>query len=88
MQNLLWNHSYSGEPILVDCQNFTGSWGCNFVGNWFVALLCKTIHYLVKCSWGHNETHEHQTSINNDDSIVYEVWNFYQNSVSSKILDN
>ena len=33
--------------------NFAGSWGRNFVGNWFVALQDMTIHYFVKPSWGH-----------------------------------
>ena len=35
-----------------DCQNFAGSWGRNFLGNWFEALQCRTIHYFVKHSWG------------------------------------
>lgn len=35
--NILWNHSYSWVPMFLDCQNFVGSWGHNFVGNWFVA---------------------------------------------------
>ena len=39
--------------MFVHCQNFTNSWGCYFVGNWFVALQCKKkIHYCVKHSWG------------------------------------
>ena len=29
--------------MFVDCQKFAGLWGRNFVGNWFVALQCKTI---------------------------------------------
>ena len=33
--------------MFVDCQNPAGLWGRNFVGNWFVALQCKTIHYFV-----------------------------------------
>ena len=40
---ILWNHSYSWGPMFVECQNFAGSYGFNLVGNWFVALQCKTI---------------------------------------------
>ena len=48
-EHILRNHSYSCRPMFVDCQNFAGSWGWNFVGNWFIALQCKTIFkYLVK----------------------------------------
>ena len=36
----------------MDCQNLFVLWGRNFIGNWFVALQCKTIHYFVKGSWG------------------------------------
>ena len=39
-------------PMFVHCQNFAGSWGSNFVGNWFLALQCKMIHYFLKCFWG------------------------------------
>ena len=39
--------------FLGDYQNFAGSWESNFMGNWFAALQCKTIHYFVKRSWGH-----------------------------------
>ena len=44
---ILWNHSYSLGTIFV-------YWfeGTCFVGNWFVALQCKTINYIVKSSWG------------------------------------
>ena len=38
--------------MFVDCQNFTGSRGHSFVGDWFVALQRKTIHYFVKHSLG------------------------------------
>ena len=46
-EHILLNHSYSLEPMLVYCQNSAGSWGRNFVGNWFVTLYCKIIHYFV-----------------------------------------
>ena len=52
-EHILLNHSYSLEPMFMYCQNSAGSWGRNFVGNWFVAALhCKTIHYFVLPSWG------------------------------------
>ena len=64
--------------MFVDSQNFASLQGHNFVDNWFVALQCKTVHYLVKCSWDINswvretpEIHEHQTPTNNDDSTVH-----------------
>ena len=43
------------EPLFVDCQNIACLRGCNFVGKWFVALQCKTIHYYmyVRGLWGH-----------------------------------
>lgn len=44
---ILWNHTYLCGPMFVDCQNYAGS----FVGNWFEALQCKTIHNFVKHSW-------------------------------------
>ena len=64
--------------MFVDCLNFTGSWGHNFVGNWFVALLRKPIHCLVNRSCGRtfvcvretHEIHEHKTPTINDDSTV------------------
>ena len=49
-QRILWNHSYLLGPMFVDCQNFAGLRGQNFVGNWFVALQCKTIHFFIKRS--------------------------------------
>ena len=59
--------------MFVGYQNFAGSWGRNFVGNWFVALQCKTIHYFFKRSWVRvtHKIHEHQSSKNNNDSIVF-----------------
>ena len=42
-QSILWNHSF--WPIFVDHQNLAGSWGRNFVDNWFAALQFKTIYY-------------------------------------------
>ena len=48
----LWNYFYSWEPMFVDCQNFASSWEHNFVGNWFVALQCKTINDFDTRSWG------------------------------------
>ena len=38
--------------MFVDCLTSAGSWGRNFVGNWFVTLQCKIIYYLVKHYWG------------------------------------
>ena len=61
-----------------DCQNFAGSWGRNFLGNWFEALQCRTIHYFVKHSWEpdvnswvreNQKIHEHQTPTNNDSTV-------------------
>ena len=40
---LLQNHSYSQEPWFLYCKKFAGLWGFTYVGNWFVALQCKTI---------------------------------------------
>ena len=40
---VLVNHSYSWWPMLVDCQTFICSWGHDFVGNYLVALQCKSI---------------------------------------------
>ena len=34
-------------PLFVDCQNFAGLLGCNFVCNWFVALRCKSAIILL-----------------------------------------
>ena len=52
--NVMFHAIYCGiiyyllkRPMFVDCQNFAGSWGRNFVGNWFVALQCKGIHYFL-----------------------------------------
>ena len=89
MLNILWNHIYSWGQIFVDCQNFAGSWGHNYVGNWFVALQDMTIHYFVKRSWGHNswvvltnKIHEHQSPMNNDDSTVNPLKLIYANIIS------
>ena len=60
---LLWNHSYSSWPILVDCQHFADSWGQDFFGllhyntGQFItiqdnSLQYRTIHYFVKCLRG------------------------------------
>ena len=50
--SLLWNYFYLWGPMFMDCQNVAGLWGRHFVGNWFVALQCKTFHYFVRCPWG------------------------------------
>ena len=39
---------YSRGPMFLDCQNFAGSCGCYFVGNWLVSLQCLAIHYFNK----------------------------------------
>ena len=39
--------------MFVDYQTFAGLWRCYFVGKWFVALQCKTIHFFIKCLQGH-----------------------------------
>ena len=77
-QRILWNHSCSWGPILVDCQNFASSWECYFVGNCFIALKCRTIHYFVKRSWGRkfigkviHKIHDHWSPTNNVDSTVH-----------------
>ena len=49
---ILWNHSFSWEPLFSDCQNFAGSWWLYFVYNWIVALQYRTIHCYVKRSCG------------------------------------
>ena len=51
--SILWNHSYSWGPVFVDCQNFAGSWGHNFMDNSFVASQYKTIHCFV---WGNTNS--------------------------------
>ena len=38
---MLWNHFYFRGKIFMDYQNFAGSFGRNFMGNWFVALQYK-----------------------------------------------
>ena len=60
------NHSYLWGSMLGDCQNIAGSWGHNFVSNWFVALQYKTIYFFVKhflvsefVGKGTHEIHEH-----------------------------
>ena len=52
--------------MLGDCQNIAGSWGHNFVSNWFVALQYKTIYFFVKhflvsefMGKGTHEIHKH-----------------------------
>ena len=40
--------------MFLDCQNVGGSWGHNFLGNWFVALQYRSIHNFVKRLWGRN----------------------------------
>ena len=42
-------YGYSWGPMFVDRQNLAGPCVRNFVGKWFVASQCKTIHYFVKC---------------------------------------
>ena len=39
---------FSKGPTFVVNQNFTGSLRRNFVGNWFVPLQCKMIHYFFR----------------------------------------
>ena len=71
--------------MFVNCQNFAASWGHKFVGNWFVTLQCKTIHYFVKCSWGRSflgkENPRNPPTLpptpNNDDSTVLHVISVY-----------
>ena len=43
------------EANVLGLSKFSWFLGNNFVVNWFVLLSCiaKTIHYLVKRSWGH-----------------------------------
>ena len=69
------NHSYLWGPLLmfIDCQKFAGLWGHYFVGNWFVALKCKTIHYFVKRSSGCKfigKSIQQNPRTNNDNSTV------------------
>ena len=48
-------------PMFMDPETFVGSWGHNFLGDWFFESQCKTIHYFVKHSWECNYswvTHE------------------------------
>ena len=44
---------YSWGPMFTDYLNLVGSLDCNYVDNWFVVLLCKTIHYFVTHMWKH-----------------------------------
>ena len=61
--------------MFVDCQNFAGSWGWNFVGNWFIALqyarqflnTLLNIHSWVRET---HEIHEHLTLMNNCESTI------------------
>ena len=48
---------------------------CDPVGNWFVALQCKTIHFFVKLLWGRKfigirVINQDWTPTNNDESTV------------------
>ena len=45
---ILWIIFFSKAPTFVVNQNFTGSLRRNFVGNRFVALQCKMIHYFFR----------------------------------------
>ena len=73
--SILWNHSYSWGPVFMDCQNFAGLWGRNFMGNRFVASQYKTIRYFV---WGNvnswlrvtQEIHKHLSHMNNEEFTV------------------
>lgn len=38
--------------MFVYCQNFAGSWGCNFESNCFVKLQFRAIYYFDKHFWG------------------------------------
>lgn len=52
--HVLWNHSNSWGPVFVNYLHFAGSRGCHVsLCNWFVALQCGTIHYILKYPWGH-----------------------------------
>ena len=70
--------------MFVNCQNFAASWGHKFADDWFVTLQCKTIHYVVKCSWGRSFLGKENprnlptlTPTNNDDSTVLQVISVY-----------
>ena len=63
--------------MLVDGQSFGGSWGRNFIINWFVAIQCKTIDCFIKHSWGLKligkgcpQNPPALIPLNNDDSTV------------------
>lgn len=45
--HILWNYYYLWGPLFVDCQSFGGSLGRYYVGNWYVPLHCKTVHYFI-----------------------------------------
>ena len=79
-------------PIFVGYQNLAGSWGRNFVGNWFVALQCKTIHYFFKRSWVRvtHKIHEHHSSKNNNDCIVfiYRICNVPRRTFKGKVKNS
>ena len=50
---MVWVTIYCGIilPMFMDCQNFASLWGHYFMGNWFMALKCRTMHHFIKCSW-------------------------------------
>ena len=49
---ILWNFLFIGANVCGLSKFHWCIWVGNFVGNWFVALQCKIIHFFVKCSWG------------------------------------
>jgi hypothetical protein len=53
-------------------QNFTGSWGRNFMGNLYIYKKWKQIRWNLT-SWVKvtQEIHEHWSPMNNDDSTVF-----------------
>ena len=80
--------------FIGDYQNFAGSRRCDFLGNWFVAFQCKTIHDFVKCLWGHKFVGKCNPQnprtlcpppppTNKDDSTVFHLWK----SVEERVLD-
>ena len=71
--------------MFVDCQNYDGSCGFNFMGNWFVVFQCKAIHYFVKRSWGrifvgkvYSRNPRTLNPTNNDDSTVHQNVELYR----------
>ena len=85
--SILWNHFYLWEPMFVDSQNYDGSCGFNFMGNWFVVFQCKAIHYFVKRSWGrifvgkvYSRNPRTLNPTNNDDSTVHQNVELYRKS--------